>query len=58
MAARKTATWRWCKFLVERGADQTFKDDLYQSDAEGAAAYFGQVAVQDYLRSIRKPAQE
>lgn len=46
------------QFLVERGADQTLKDDLYQSDAEGAAAYFGQVAVQDYLRSIRKPAQE
>ena len=44
------------QFLIERGADQTLKDDLYHSDAEGAAAYFGQVAVQDYLRSIRKPA--
>jgi hypothetical protein len=37
--------------LVERGADLTLKDDLYQSTAIGAAEYFGQQAVRDYLRT-------
>ena len=40
------------KFLVERGADRSIKDDLYHSTPEGGAAYFGQVEVRDYLRSF------
>ncbi len=40
------------KLLVERGADRYLKDDLYQSTAESAAAYFGQTEVQDYLGSL------
>jgi hypothetical protein len=39
------------KLLLERGADQTIRDDLYHSTAEGAAAYFGQVAVREILSS-------
>lgn len=39
------------KLLVEHGADLTLKDDLYHSTAIGAAEYFGQEAVRDYLRS-------
>ncbi len=39
------------KLLVERGADLTLEDDLYHSTAIGAAEYFGQDAVRDYLRS-------
>jgi ankyrin repeat protein len=42
------------KLLIERGADPTIKDDLYHGNAEGAANFFGQVAVRDYLRSLRK----
>jgi hypothetical protein len=30
------------------------KDDLYEADAEGAANYFGQTAVRDYLRSLER----
>ena len=41
------------RLLINRGADPTIKDDLYNGDAEGAANYFGQVAVRDYLRSLR-----
>jgi len=41
------------RLLVERGADPKIKDDLYHGDAEGAADYFGQIAVRDYLRSLR-----
>jgi ankyrin repeat protein len=40
------------KLLVERGANRTIKDDLYQSTAESAAAYFGQNEVRDYLGSL------
>jgi len=40
------------KLLVERGADRTIRDDLYQSTAESAAAYFGQRGVRDYLCSL------
>ena len=40
------------KLLVERGADRSIKDDLYQSTAEGGADYFGQNEVRDYLRSL------
>lgn len=40
------------RFLIERGADWTLKDDLYDSDAQGAANHFGQVEVRDYLRSL------
>jgi ankyrin repeat protein len=40
------------KLLIERGADQSIKDDLYHSTPESAAAYFGQVEVRDYLRSL------
>ena len=36
------------KLLVERGADRSITDDLYQSTAESAAAYFGQIEVRDY----------
>jgi ankyrin repeat protein len=40
------------KLLVERGADRSIKDDLYHGTPEGGAAYFGQVQVRDYLRSL------
>jgi ankyrin repeat protein len=39
------------KLLVERGADLAVQDDLYHSTAIGAAEYFGQDAVRDYLHS-------
>ncbi len=42
------------KLLVARGADPSIKEDLYHSDAEGAANFFGQTAVRDYLHSLRK----
>jgi ankyrin repeat protein len=41
------------RLLIQKGADPKIKDDLYHGDAEGAANYFGQVAVRDYLRSLR-----
>ena len=41
------------RLLINRGADPKITDDLYNGDAEGAANYFGQVAVRDYLRSLR-----
>lgn len=40
------------RLLIERGANPKIKDDLYHGDAAGAANYFGQVAVRDYLRSL------
>jgi ankyrin repeat protein len=40
------------KMLIDRGADPKIKDDLYHGDAEGAANFFGQIAVRDYLRSL------
>jgi len=40
------------RLLIERGANPKIKDDLYHGDAEGAASYFGQIAVCDYLRSL------
>jgi ankyrin repeat protein len=39
------------KLLLERGADRSIREDLYQSTAESAARYFGQVAVHDFLSS-------
>jgi hypothetical protein len=44
------------QLLVERGADRSVKDDLYNATAEGSAGYFGQEAVRNYLRS-RKSAK-
>jgi ankyrin repeat protein len=41
------------KMLIERGADLTIRDDLYGGTAEGAADFFGQTEVRDYLRSLR-----
>ncbi len=41
------------KLLIERGADLAVKDDLYHATPEGGAEYFGQVAVWDYLHSLR-----
>jgi ankyrin repeat protein len=40
------------KLLVERGADRSLRDDLYNGTAEGAAGYFGQVEVRDFLRLL------
>ena len=40
---------------LERGADLSAKDDLYQATPEGNADYFGHAAVRDYLRSLRLP---
>ncbi|HTR39920.1 MAG TPA: ankyrin repeat domain-containing protein [Bryobacteraceae bacterium] len=42
------------KLLIQRGANPKIKDDLYSGNAEGAANYFGQIAVRDYLRSLVK----
>ena len=42
------------QLLIERGADPSIRDDLYHGDAEGAANYFGQIAVRDYLRTLAK----
>ena len=44
------------QLLVERGADLSLKEDLYHSTATGAAGYFGQTAVQDYLRNREAPS--
>jgi len=40
------------KLLVERGADLSIREDLYHATAAGAANFFGQVAVRDYLQSF------
>ena len=40
------------RLLVERGADRSIKDDLYQSTAEGGANHFGQDEVRDYLKAL------
>ncbi|HSU32777.1 MAG TPA: ankyrin repeat domain-containing protein [Bryobacteraceae bacterium] len=40
------------EFLVQRGADLSAKDGLYNATPEGSASYFGQTAVRDYLRSL------
>jgi ankyrin repeat protein len=42
------------RLLIERGADPAIKDDLHGADAERAANFFGQFAVRDYLRSLRR----
>jgi len=42
------------QLLIQRGADPAIRDDLYHGDAEGAANHFGQIAVRDYLRSLKK----
>ena len=41
------------RYLLERGADRSIRDDLHNSDAEGWANYFGQTAVRDYLHSLQ-----
>ncbi len=46
------------KLLVERGADLSIKDDLYQATAEGGAAHFGQTEVRAYLRSLKQPTEK
>jgi len=43
------------KLLIERGADQLLKDDLYQTTPEASAEYFGQTAVREYLKSAPPP---
>ena len=40
------------KLLVQRGADPAITEDLYHSDAEGAAQHFGRTEVRDYLHSL------
>ena len=40
------------QLLIGRGADRAIQEDLYGSDAEGAANFFGQTAVRDYLHSL------
>ena len=40
------------RMLIQRGADPKIKDDLYHGDAKGAANYFGQTEVVNYLRSL------
>ncbi len=40
------------KLLIERGADPAIRDDLHNGDAIGAATFFGQVAVRDFLLSL------
>jgi ankyrin repeat protein len=40
------------RLLAERGAHRSIQDDLYHSTPEGGAAYFGQTAARDYLRSL------
>jgi hypothetical protein len=40
------------QLLIRRGADPKIKDDLYHAAAKGAANYFGQTAVRDYLHSL------
>jgi ankyrin repeat protein len=40
------------KLLVERGADRSIQDDLYNGTPESWADHFGKVAVRDYLRSV------
>ncbi|HLK69486.1 MAG TPA: ankyrin repeat domain-containing protein [Bryobacteraceae bacterium] len=42
------------QLLIERGADPAIRDDLYNGDAAGAANFFGQIAVRDYLLSLGK----
>ena len=42
------------KFLLQRGADLSVKEDLYNSTPESAASFFGQTAVRDYLRLLRR----
>ena len=42
------------KLLIERGADPSIKDDLYQSTAEGGANYFRRNEVRDYLRLLAR----
>jgi hypothetical protein len=41
------------RMLIEKGADPKIKDDLYHSDAAGAAAYFGRNDVRDYIKSLK-----
>ncbi|MEZ5351471.1 MAG: ankyrin repeat domain-containing protein [Bryobacteraceae bacterium] len=42
------------KLLIARGADPSIRDDLHNGDAVGAATFFGQMAVREYLLSLRK----
>ena len=40
------------QLLIKKGADPKITEDLYHSDPEGAANYFGKIAVRDYLHSL------
>lgn len=40
------------RLLVERGADRSIQEDLYQATALGAASHFGQTEVREFLRSL------
>lgn len=40
------------RLLISRGADRSLRDDLHRATAEGAASYFGQSEVRDYLRAL------
>jgi ankyrin repeat protein len=40
------------RLLIERGADPCLQEDLYGSTPEGAANFFGETEVRDYLRSL------
>ena len=40
------------RLLVDRSANRSIKDDLYQATAEGSASFFGQNEVRDYLKAL------
>lgn len=50
--AAQSGHMQMVKLLVGRGADLSIQDDLYNATPEGAAAYFGQSDVRDYLHSL------
>ena len=56
-AAAQTGHLAMVQLLVSKRADITITDDLYHGDPEGAAGYFGQTAVRDYLHSLRLRAR-
>ena len=41
------------QLLIKRGADPKITDGLHHGDAEGHASHFGQLAVREYLHSLR-----
>ncbi len=42
------------QLLIQRGTNPAIRDDLYHSDAIGAANYFGKIAVRDYLSGLAR----